>query len=345
MRRPFWTRRGPRSLLVALLLGTAVVVAFSLYLVRDPTARFRERRSTLSAVSEDSWERTERYVTHRARITASSGLAVEVMVRQPPDSVLDEGSSRDSTLGAEQRSSEGRRPLVLLLGGHRTGREAVELVGDPRGTIVAAISYPYSGNHRVKGLAVLGEAPAIRRGVLDTPPAVMLALDYLLTLSGVDSSRVELVGVSLGAQFVPVVGALDPRVTRVWSMHGGGDPWLLLQHGLRRSISFPPARWLVAGIANVAIGAPQLAPERWVGRIAPRPFIMVNASEDERIPRRSVNTLYEHAREPRELIWISGRHIMPNRADIIAQLVNIVFNRVSPLSTAPVADEPAERGS
>lgn len=311
---------------IRLALGGLVVAAalggFAMYLLQDPTERFLERRSRVAAVSAGRRERAERYVTHGARVTATSGLAVEMLVRQPPE-------------------PGERRPLIVILGGHRTGREAVELVGDPRGTIVAAISYPFTGNHRVKGLAVLGEAPAIRRAVLDTPPAVMLALDYLLTLPGVDRARVELVGVSLGAQFVPAVGALDPRVTRVWSVHGGGEPLLLLEHGLRQSVRFAPARWLAAGVAGVAIAAPRLAPERWVARIAPRPFVMVNASGDERIPRRSVHTLYAHAREPRELIWIGGGHVMPRRSEVIAQLVRIVFDRVAPAPSATFSPPPS----
>ena len=58
--------------------------------------------------------------------------------------------------------------------------------------VVAAIEYPYHGAPNPKGLAVVREVPAIRRAILDTPPAILLALDYLLAQRDVDSARVKL---------------------------------------------------------------------------------------------------------------------------------------------------------
>ena len=51
------------------------------------------------------------------------------------------------------------------------------------------------------------------------------------------------------------------------------------------------------------------AQEKWVPRIAPRPLVMVNASGDERLPRESVGALYHAAGEPKEQVWMPGRHV------------------------------------
>ncbi|HEX5633686.1 MAG TPA: hypothetical protein VFX50_10665, partial [Gemmatimonadales bacterium] len=190
--------------------------------------------------------------------------------------------------------------------------------------------YPYDGDVRVKGLAVVPEVPRIRRAILDTPPAVMLALDYLLARPDVDPSRVELVGASFGTPFATVAGALDGRVTRVWSLHGAGEPYTLIEHNLRRSIPFRPARMFVAGLANVLASGPRLAPERWAPRIAPRPLVMINATDDERLPREAVMTMYNSAREPRELIWLPGAHVQSNRAEVLRGLVDSVLDRAAP---------------
>jgi len=93
-------------------------------------------------------------------------------------------------------------PLAIILGGPYTGREAARLVGDTRGVVVAAISYPFTGDPRPEAATLLREIPRIRAAFLDTPPAIMLALDYLLRLPDVDASLVEVIGVSLGAPFV-----------------------------------------------------------------------------------------------------------------------------------------------
>jgi hypothetical protein len=189
------------------------------------------------------------------------------------------------------------------------------------------MSYPFAGDPRPDALTFLREIPRIRAAFLDTPPALMLSLDYLLGRADVDRSRVELVGVSLGAPFVTIAGALDSRVTRVWVMHGSGGSFAPLEMNMRRSIPLALLRYPAAALANVIIDGPRLAPERWVSRIAPRPFVMVNASGDERLPRGSVDALYRSACAPKEQIWMAGQHVHGDSATI-RRLSAIVLARV-----------------
>lgn len=74
-------------------------------------------------------------------------------------------------------------------------------------------------------------------------------------------------------------------------------------------IGFAPLRVIAAGIANVIISGPRLDPVRWVGRVDPRSFVMVDATNDERLPRSAVDGLYEATGEPKERIWMSGAHV------------------------------------
>ena len=46
-----------------------------------------------------------------------------------------------------------------------------------------------------------------------------------------------------------------------------------------------------------------------------------------RLPRASIETLYESAREPKELIWMPGLHVHADR-ETISKLVGIVMSRV-----------------
>ena len=316
------TRR--RWLGVAATVLTAALVASGIaahLLLRNPERRFAERRSHIARVQAEPVERVPGHLVQDVRLTAGSGLVVDLTIKAPD---------------APDASATGR-PLLLLLGGHRTGRDAVDLVGNTRGTVIAAISYPFAGNPNVKGLAVVAEVPAIRRALLDTPPALLLALDHLLARSDVDSTAVEMVGVSLGAPFACIAGALDPRFTRIWSVHGAGDPRALLDHNLERRIPFAPARWFVATTAYLLIDGPHLAPERWAGRIAPRPFVMINAEEDERLPRATVERLYAHALAPKDITWMPGQHVLPRRAELVQRLVDMVLARVP--GAWPVPDE------
>src|SRR5690606_30650158 len=123
------------------------------------------------------------------------------------------------------------RQLFVVLGGHERGKGAAALIGDTRGVIFASMEYPFDGDHRAKGLAVLAQVPAIRRALFDTPPAVSLALDYRLTRPDVDPTRVELMGASFGSPFATIAAARDQRVTRLWLAHGGGDTYAMIARG------------------------------------------------------------------------------------------------------------------
>ena len=54
---------------------------------------------------------------------------------------------------------------------------------------------------------------------------------------------------------------------------------------------------------------------------------MVNASDDERLPRSSVDALYAAAGQPKEQLWMAGAHIHGDSATI-NRLVGIVIPRV-----------------
>jgi hypothetical protein len=307
-------RRGARSaaLATALSIGVATLIASAIVL-RDPTSHFLQRRSHLVEAVEGPIEVLDAHHVQTVRLTAASGLEVELLVKRPAE----HGATGDVTA----------RPLVLLLGGHRTGRDAVHLIPTTHGAVVAALNYPYRGEHRLKGLEVVEEVPAIRTAVFDTPPAVMLALDYLLALPDVDARRVEGVGISLGAPFMVIAGALDDRLTRVWAIHGSGGSYGALETNLRRNIPSRPARVAVAGIATLLISGPRLAPERWAGQISPRSFVMLNAEDDERMPRPLVDRLYASAQEPKAMIWMPGGHVRPS-AERVQPLVDTVLARV-----------------
>jgi dienelactone hydrolase len=294
-----------------------MVGSLTSYLLRDPLPRFAERRSSLAEVMASPSTIEDGYVYTPARLVATSGLAVDLVVRR---AVEDTGRTL---------------PLAVILGGHLTGREAARKLGGTHGVVIAAVSYPFHGDPRPDAATFLREIHKIRAAFLDTPPALMLALDYLLRLPGVDGEHVEAIGVSLGAPFVVVAGALDPRFARVWSIHGSGGSYAPLEMNMRRAIRFAPVRVAAAATAAVIIAGPRLDPSRWVERIAPRRFMMVSALDDERMPRAQIQELFRSAREPKEQIWMSGAHVHGDSATI-ARLVGIVMRHVR--EAPPAAD-------
>ena len=306
-----------RVLRVLALAGLVALAALALALgavlvpvLRDPSERFLERKGTIAAAQETgSWMLGDTLLREMT-VTSSTGLAVDFSVRVPPE------------------AQQGPRPLVVILAGQGTGRDAARYSADSRGVVVAALSYPYRRDLPRGLVNLLREVPAMQRAVLDTGPAVLLATDWLLEQPYVDRERVELAGGSFGAFLAAVPAALEPRYRRLWLVHGGADAEGVIAHGLRSHIGFGPARRAAAWFLFTVAGGQHLAPEKWVGRISPRPVICINALDDESIPRESALALHRALGEPHEVIWMPGGHVLPKRGETIRQLTDLVFTRV-----------------
>jgi hypothetical protein len=280
-------------------------------LLRDPTTPYAAPGAPIASVVIGRADTVAGHLVEPVTVRATNGLTVEMLVKRP---IAAPGV---------------RAPLVLLLGGHHAGRSAAQYIPDTRGRAVAALSYPYAGPMKLSPLGALRAAPAIRRALLDTPQAIRLALDWLITEPWVDTTRVEGVGASLGVPFMTVAAATDRRITRLWAVHGAGDTHALLAHNMRPLVPFAPARKLAVEAAH-AIGAGRwLTPERWVARVSPRPFVMINATDDERIPRGAVMALYDAAREPKTLVWMPGKHVQRSRPEVTRALVSAVLERMN----------------
>jgi dienelactone hydrolase len=299
------------ALAVAAVVITAAAVILATLLARalpDPTPGFNNRKGRLAEAQITASWREGDSVVREICLISSSGLKVELTVREP--------------VGARSP-----RSLVIILGGQRTGRDAALLLEDAQGVVLAGLSYPYRGDPDARLSALLLDLPDIQRALLDTPPAVLLALDYLLEQPFVDPERVELVGVSFGAFIVSVPGAIDERVRRVWLIHGAGEPIAVLERVLQPEIPFGPARRAVARLLAVFSCSHHLRPERWVGRIAPRPVVVVHSSEDEAFPRSSLEALHRALGESSEIIWIPGNHVNPRRTEIVHIIGDVVLTR------------------
>ena len=221
---------------------------------------------------------------------------------------------------AHRRSS----PVMILLGGLNTGREVINLVGETELTqdfVFMSMDYPYEGKKKgISALEFIKQIPAIREAAFNTVGAVLMMVDYLETLPEVNKDQIFTTGVSFGAYFVVVSGALDPRVRAVASLYGGGDISMLVAENFPWGPRF--LRNAVGFFAELLILP--VEPLRYVHRISPRFLLMVNGSNDEKIPQESVQKLFEKAKQPKELVWFQTKHIQPTRSVLTQELTEIV---------------------
>jgi cephalosporin-C deacetylase-like acetyl esterase len=299
--------------IITLVLGLTLVVvaAYSIYLAVPRYDYFLERSGTLveAEVIEEQREFDRSYSVH---LKSSTGLEVDMRVLRPEVDVTE------------------KLPVVVVLGGQETGKDAIDLVGPADGIVFAAIDYPYDGSQDLDGFwKSVYAIPAVQRAFLDSPPAVSLALSWLLQQDYIDADKAELAGVSLGVPFATAAGALDERFSRVWMLHGGGDNVSWVSHNARRHIDNVVLRHLTARTVLFIVHGRSFETQRWIPEIAPRPVIIVAAKNDDYVPPEAQKPLVNAARADHvELIWTEGRHIGPSRGDELEQLLIIVRDRI-----------------
>jgi dienelactone hydrolase len=193
--------------------------------------------------------------------------------------------------------------VIFLHGGSGSGKDApsYRLVSSflaRAGWNVLALDLQYFGERRTGLLTEFTETEkhehlynqeaAYLAWVAQTVKDVGRGIDYILEERGAAPHRIALWGHSRGAQLAYIVGAVDTRFRAVASVNGG--------HFDAMETGHLPA----------ACGA------NYIGRISPRPLLLVNGTLDaDYIKAVSVDPMHALAREPVDVIWLETGHTMP----------------------------------
>jgi dienelactone hydrolase len=226
-------------------------------------------------------------VIRRLRYTGGAGARVPACLLQPA-----------------ARAPAG--PAVILQHGANTGKDDQYIQAPARrwakeGWTVLAIDLAEHGERAESTPA----DPMVRRRLVGKPAFVAQsvadlrrAVDLLGGVPGVDPARIGFAGFSLGGMLGTVLAAQEPRLRAVAIVIAG---------------SFAHTRYWERGETEAERGRRRAAAEAtdpafFAGAIAPRPFLMVNTERDPIFPREAVLTLFEAAREPKDLRWHPGTH-------------------------------------
>ena len=319
-----------RSVLKYFLLIVVVSIALSLAWLRWESSQPRdawwtERQGQVAAVDTEVSTTAYGQQSLSVRLTSDSGLEVFFRV------VRSAASSRP-------------QPVLIVLGGHRTGSDAVELFGDVGQHAVVGIDYPYDGPQKVKGaLPIAKTIPKARQAFLDTVPAVSLVVDWLVEQSWVDRRRIFLIGASLGVPFATTATGRDQRIAGLILVHGAADNRQWLQTQVARRIDTEILHYPLATVLHWLAYGPVLDTREHIARVSPRPVLIIGAKEDERTPAGQSELLFEAAGEPRRLRFTAGQHIQPNRKEIIAELLRIADEELVFLSDRATDASDADR--
>jgi hypothetical protein len=296
-----------RRLLLGVLIAIAIVSVVVLrYSCRDYRTSFLAQKGQLVSVKTEEFAHDSLTQTSGFTLTGSKGLVVTGRLRVP-------------------MRGKPPYPAVLVVPGLETGQLVIELLDERPKIIVMAIRYPYNGEPNFSGLSAVPTLLEMRRTGMKTVPSLLLALDYLVHVPEVDTNDIAVATVSFGT-FVGVPAAvLHAGVKRLIVVQGGGDiASVVAANAHRLEMPLPPS---VSGWIGQLFLFP-FEPDRYIAGFSPRRLLMVSSPGDLFFPHESTESLFDHAQEPKEIVWYTSKHVMPGELDIIKELTDIVLEKV-----------------
>jgi acetyl esterase/lipase len=176
------------------------------------------------------------------------------------------------------------------------------------------VEFPYYGPRRPadqKGFQTGLLQANFADGIAATRQAVgdvRRAADWLLSRPEIDPERLGIVGISLGGIAGSLCAGVDPRLKRnVFVIAGGDVPSILMNES--RETRQVREKMKERGIGREELEKQVLCiePARFAGRIDPKGTLMLNAQNDEVIPKVATEKLWHAAHEP-EIVWYPCGH-------------------------------------
>ncbi len=140
-------------------------------------------------------------------------------------------------------------------------------------------------------------------------------MDYLESRGDIDSTKIGLVGGSMGAILGAIFAGVEPRVKAAVLIVGGGNMSLMIMKSEHPAISPIRAYLEEKGITHQEVQeiTDPIDPINFIDKIAPRPLLMHNGEHDTIVPAEAGRQLYEKAKQPKTIYWYDAGHDVPTQ--------------------------------
>ena len=289
MPRTRWTTAGTALLLPTLLLGQD----------DRPTDQWLSNpvddRTFQTYLEFFAYEDQLPFNTTVARSVDREGLVEEdVSFQSTP------GISITARLYRPRGDADGLGGIIFLHGGGPGGKDAQISIQLSRlmaraGWMVLSIDLYHWGDRgtglletyseQEKHERLYNQPSAYLEFVTQTVKDVSRSYDFLVQERGANPDRLALVGFSRGAQLSMIAGGAEKRLAAVALLHGGHFDFF--EDGHR----------------------PAACPANFIGRIGPRPVLMINGENDaDYLPETSVHPLQRLVGDPKQIRWTDAGH-------------------------------------
>ncbi len=232
-------------------------------------------------------------------------------LKRVPRRPLAQAAAAAGIPGLEDVAFEGERGVVIrgwhkptrngasVILAHGLGGNREELVPEARALADAGFGillFDWPGQGESGGRSEWGQAERFALGS---------AVSYLERRGELARGRLGALGFSFGGIFVAQVAASDQRLCAVALSATPNDLVELRRWQHRRWGLLSQGSGLLAG-RLIFHEDRELDPIRVIGKLSPRPLLLIGGETDETVPRFMTDSLFQAAREPKSLYLIAG---------------------------------------
>ena len=134
------------------------------------------------------------------------------------------------------------------------------------------------------------------------------AVDYLEQRPDCRPGKTGVIGTSMGGFMAAALAGAEPRVQAPVLLFSGADWRLWFTTGNPGVVGIFYQVGNQASLDAVVAALDPLDPNKWVGRIAPRPVLMVHGDADDAVPPATGQALFDAALDPKTILWYPGGH-------------------------------------
>jgi dienelactone hydrolase len=181
-----------------------------------------------------------------------------------------------------------------------------------KGVNALFLKMPYYGERRPKGVDVRMISPNPEETVAGMTQAVKdirYAAAWLAAQEEVDAKQLGIFGISLGGITASLATAAEPRLTKCCPVLAGGDMAKVLRTSTERHLADARKQWAAKGrtLDELDDLMKEIDPCTYGSCLAGRNVLMLNAKNDEVIPRACTESLWQAFGKP-TIHWYDAGH-------------------------------------